>query len=61
MRIAKYVGLHTDIKKNVVEFINDYDQHELRFVIAFCVGFYGAVDETVWEVIRELISEEVIV
>lgn len=38
------------------EFVNKFDQHELRFVIAYAVGYYGAVDPIVWEGIRHLLS-----
>lgn len=50
-----------EIRAEITDFITRHDQHELRYVIAYCVGYFGAVDATVWDVIRELMSEGVIV
>lgn len=49
------------IRQNLVEHINRYGDLELKYVIAFAMGYYKVIDDTVWEVIRELMSEGVIV
>lgn len=37
-------------------FVLEFQQPELRYVIAFAIGYYGAIDDTVWEAIRQLIA-----
>lgn len=52
--IVDFINTHGDIKE-------DRRVYELKYVIAYCVGYFGAVDAIVWDVIRELIREGVIV
>lgn len=49
------------IRAEIREFIEKFNQPEIHYVIAYCVGYYGAVDEEVWDVIKSLMREGVIV
>lgn len=60
MKIERNVT-HKQIVDDIFKFVHDHDQHKLQYVIAYCVGYYGAVDENVWEAIRELLRKGVIV
>lgn len=49
------------IRKEIVSFVERYDEHELRFVISYCIGYYGAITPQIWDVIRDLIREDMII
>lgn len=42
-------------------FVEEHEQHELRYVIAYAIGYYGVIDDNVWAGIRQLLHEGVVV
>lgn len=49
------------IKEQLTDFVTDYQQPELMYVIPFCLGYYGYITNQIWRVINELITEGKIV
>lgn len=51
--------IYTDeqIKANLTEFIEKFDQHELVFIVPYCLGYYGYITKQIWRVITELRHE----
>lgn len=46
-----------EIRTTLLDFIHETDQHELIFVIPFCLGFYGYITNQIWRVIRLLMKD----
>ena len=42
------------IMENITEFIDKYDQHEVQYIISYCLGYYGYITKQIWRVIDEL-------
>ncbi len=45
------------IRSTILDHINETDQHELRYIIPFCIGFYGYITGQIWRVIRMLMQD----
>lgn len=43
-----------EIKETIRTFIDDTEQHELIYVINFCVGYYGYITKQILRVILDL-------
>lgn len=46
-----------EIRTTLYDFISETGQYELRYVIPFCIGYYGYVSKQIWTVIHKLIQE----
>lgn len=46
-----------EIHETLVTFIHDTEQPELRYVIPFCLGFYGYITHQIWRVITDLMNQ----
>lgn len=49
-----------EIRDQIADFVVMTGQPELRYVIPFCLGFYGYVSNQIWRVITELMKDEII-
>lgn len=50
----------SNIRKNLVEFVETMKQREARYVLSYCMGYYGTITQNVWDVVNELWAEGVI-
>lgn len=48
------------IREQLLWFVDHLGQREIRWVIPYCIGFYGCVTQQIWKVIGELLKEEVL-
>ena len=49
-----------EIKRELREFVLVTSQSELRYVIAYAMGYFGCITNQVWEQIQELMREGII-
>lgn len=49
-----------EIKRTLLDFIEETQQTELRHVIAFCLGYYGYITKQIWNQIVELLYKDMI-
>ena len=50
-----------EIKLELTLWCVNYQQHEFIYAVAYCVGYYGAVDEEILDVLKELVKEGVLI
>ena len=48
------------VRDNILTFIEETKQSELRHVIYYCIGYYDAITPTVWRVIHRLIETGIV-
>ena len=42
------------IRQNLTEFIEKTEQHEIRYIISYCLGYYGYITHQIWRVIKSI-------
>jgi hypothetical protein len=48
------------IRNVIQDFVNRTGQTEVRWAIAYCIGYYGAITKQIWFVIGEMVKEEIL-
>lgn len=49
-----------EIRQTILSFIHETDQDQLRYVIPFCIGFYGYISKQIWYQILALMKADLI-
>lgn len=52
---------NTEIRENLLWFIDHANQNEIRWVLNYCLGYYGSITKQIWFVIGELEKEGILV
>lgn len=58
--IIKKKHTREEIKTELLTHAASSGYVELRFVLAYALGYYGVIDEEIWDVVNELIREDVV-
>ena len=48
------------IRETILSHIYDTDQRELRYIVPFCLGYYGYITNQIWRVITLLMNGGII-
>ena len=46
------------VKKVVQEFVEETGQHEVRYIVSFCLGYFGYITNQIWRAIIEVVDED---
>lgn len=49
-----------EIKKDLIAFSEKTGQTELRWVIPYCIGYYGCITKQIWFVIGDLVHDGIL-
>lgn len=42
------------IKQDIVEWVHETHQRQIKYLIAFCIGYYGCITKQIWRCITDL-------